>query len=145
MDNSNSNRGSSSSPPSSAKARPERQPASPEEVDDAINLILEGFGGRAANVDKFRAYALALEGLPAEDIFRGVKAVLRGEVDDLDPAFPPTTAQLVQACRPLTFLSPGWVPLESLEQPELIEGPKSRVDAIVGAAAKAMTRHERDE
>jgi len=80
-------------------------PASPDVVDSAISLLLEGFGGRTASPDKAMAYGIALEGLSAANIARGVKAILRGEVAGIDPAFPPSAAQLAKACRPITFLS----------------------------------------
>jgi hypothetical protein len=115
-------------------------------VDDAINLILEGFGGRTANVDKFKAYAIALEGLSAENILRGVKAVLRGEIAGLDPAFPPTTAQLAQACRGPTFISPGFAlpPPEADDWSEPTDEQKARVDALISEAIAGMKRTSAD-
>ena len=115
-------------------------------MDDAVNLILEGFGGRSANPDKFKAYAMALEGFPVENIARGVKAILRGEVDGVDPAFPPTTAQLAKACRPITFLSRPAEYFQGRPEPDPVpsEAQKARVDDLIRDAVAAMTRHRDD-
>jgi hypothetical protein len=114
--------------------------AKPEVVDNAISLILEGFGGRTASPDKARAYGIALEGLPAESIARGVRAILRGEVADVDPAFPPTAAQLAKACRGPTFISPGFAlpPPETDDWPEPSNEQKARVDALISEAILGM-------
>jgi hypothetical protein len=106
--------------------------------------VLEGFGGRAANADKFKAYAFALEGLPVESIARGVRKILRGEAG-LDPNFPPTAPQLAKACKPVTFLSPGWIPLENTREPEQIEKPRSHLSGIVGGALKKFPTEEEDK
>lgn len=74
------------------------RPAGPEVIDDAIDLILEGHGGRRTNEAKARAYCIALEDLPAAAIARGVADVLKRRVPELDPKFPPTAPQLREIC-----------------------------------------------
>ncbi len=75
------------------------RPAPPDVVDDAIELVLEGHGGRATNEARAKAYCIALEGLPAAAIAAGVQAVLQGHVPGIRQDFPPTAPQLAAVCR----------------------------------------------
>lgn len=74
------------------------RPAEASVVDEAIDLILEGHGGRKTNETRAKAYLIAIEGFSAKAIGLAVRDVLRNQAGT-DPDWAPTAPRLADLCR----------------------------------------------
>lgn len=76
------------------------QPAPAEMTEKAVLLVLRPYGLSPCDEEvRIKAYAVALEGLCETALHAGVRDVLQGKVQELDPRDPPAPGQLARICR----------------------------------------------